>query len=239
MASAYTNEFLRDAPSYSTLETCVNDVQNLVNEFKDLMTQFQAEDYTSAILNAVDLVQELPKTLKDCGLDSVANIKGATFDHLKHVGYSEGCLADLDTIGTDALDLFDMVKNGDVDLAKAVVDAKGIMATLPNVVKDCQLLPDDLKDLPPVESYCAWDLNNLVTISLTLEKDITAKNIPSIKSDLGELYQGLLLSAKNCKDPQTTYDALVMAIMDNVPLPSGSNKEKCQADLDKAYPDIV
>ncbi len=173
-----------DRQTYTTLETCVQDVETLVSEVKDVVTQLQAKDYGKALADVMDLAQEVPVTLKDCGLDSVAKVKDATFDHLRHVGYSEGCLADLDTIGTDALDLFEMVKDGDVDLAKAVQDAKAIMAAVPLAVKDCELITFE-QDLPPVESPCAWTLNNAVVTAMALQTDVKTRNMAQIKSDGG------------------------------------------------------
>ena len=63
------------------------------------------------------MYQEVPVTLKACGIDTFDRFMAAAKDHLRAEGYSTGCIADVEEIAGDVKDVVSMVKSGKINPA--------------------------------------------------------------------------------------------------------------------------
>lgn len=71
-------------------------------------------------------------------------------------------------------------------------------------------------------------------------KDIESENWTQLLTDVEKMYQDVLTAVSACKGtaPQTVFNDIVHAVLQEVKLPSGSDAAKCETDIDGMYPDI-
>jgi len=67
--------------------------------------------------DAMTLIQEVPATLKDCGIDSYDKFRDASFEHLETLGFNDQCLTDVAKLGDDVMDIVKMVESGNMNMA--------------------------------------------------------------------------------------------------------------------------
>jgi len=85
---------------------------------------------------------------------------------------------------------------------------------------------------------CQSDIPTVVATSIALVNDFKAGDMTKIMADGEKWYTEIIAISKECTDPQTTYDAIVTAILAKVTLPAGANLAKCTTDAETAYPDL-
>jgi len=72
----------------------------------------------------------------------------------------------------------------------------------------------------------------------TLVKDVEAEDWSKLLTDGEQAYEDVMAAASACNNTQTLFDSIVKAVLDEVTLPAGADKAKCEADIDAMYPDV-
>jgi hypothetical protein len=93
---------------------------------------------SSVVQDAMLLVQNVPKALKDCGINSPKRAAELGMEHIKSVHGAE-CTKDIETLLVDVMDVAQMVQSGNVEMSKIVKDLQSIMKTVTSALSDCKM----------------------------------------------------------------------------------------------------
>ena len=109
---------------------------------------------------------------------------------------------------------------------------------VPAAVKDCGL---GNLSFEYTADTCEEALDKTVTDVTKFVTDLKNDDVEEVLTDATAIYQDLGNLENMCKSDtlEQLYDAVVAALLNDVPLPSGADKAKCQSDLDAAFPDVL
>lgn len=119
-----------------------------------------------------------------------------------------------------------MVTSGQFNLNKALQYVMDLVNEVPAAVKDCGL--GNLSFEYTADS-CEDALDKTTVDVRTLVTDLKNDDVEAVLTDATALYQDLGNLENMCKSetPEQLYDAVVGALLNDIPLPSGADKAKC------------
>jgi hypothetical protein len=189
--------------------------------------------------DAMKLVQEVPQTLKDCGISSPQKAMDLGLEHIEAMGYGSECVSDLEAVFTVAADLVQMLESGQMDLGRAVGDLQKLMQEVPVALKDCGFT---FRRMGPLggNTTCEAAIDTAAKDVPTLVKDVEAENWTQLLTDGEQFYQDVMSTVTACEgtSAEDLFDDMVAAVLKEVTLPSGADAAKCQADIDGMFPDF-
>lgn len=93
---------------------------------------------SSVLQDAMILMQNVPKALKDCGINSPKRAAELGMEHIKSVHGAE-CTKDIETLLANVMDVAQMVQSDNFDMSRVVKDLQSITKTVTKALSDCKM----------------------------------------------------------------------------------------------------
>jgi len=163
-----------------------------------MIADAQSGHMDKVMQDALVLAQEVPQTLKDCGLTTPEKVLDLSLEHLDRLGYSTDCVSDLETLANEVLDIVSVMQSSTIDLVKVVQDLQAIVKMVPQTVSDCGLT-DMRMGLAATADTCEDSMNKVAKDVSTIVADVSSENWEQALTDAMAAYQDVLATVTACE----------------------------------------
>jgi hypothetical protein len=177
------NKPLKDLPS------CMNDVQDIVVNAKDILQQIQSgkPNFSTLLTDVQNIMGDVTKAKSDCNMKSPLKTRNV-----------QSCLTDVKEIATAAMDIVSQAKSGKPNFAQMLQDVQTIYGDAQHMQTDCKFAREFR--FPHFQNaQCKMDMATLAKEAFIVLKDVTAHKWAGILKELPTMVKTIKKAEADCQ----------------------------------------